>query len=247
MPQTITGFTTFVDDTKARASEVNENFSNFRGDLLPVDMTTAAAVDLAYDLGSTEYRWQSAYVSNIYLGQTTTSWFIKDETTAVADLEIYQNSVLKFRVPESPYTLSSGRAAAEGNTQMTTTASTLYHATGMECTVTVAKNEWLEFTLYGMTSAFALTSTELQAGSLELTGGQMWYGITYDDSILIQQFVDASNQVVMAGEMRFVFQMQTSGTYEFKVFAFPDDNNTFWDGFGKLMVRRMNIYGPETY
>lgn len=73
---TITSFTTFVANTKARASEVNTNFSNFRGHVLPIDPNTVAAADNTYALGSEEYRWSTVYANTVSLGLTTAPYTI---------------------------------------------------------------------------------------------------------------------------------------------------------------------------
>lgn len=73
---TITSFYTFTANTKARATHVNTNFSNFRGHIVPIDPNTIAASNETYDLGSTEYRWSTGYFrevdfkSNTSTGQT---------------------------------------------------------------------------------------------------------------------------------------------------------------------------------
>lgn len=64
VPTTITGFVTFVAGTKARAANVNDNFSNYRGTLLPINSDTATASHNTHDLGSTEHYWR-----RVYLGQ----------------------------------------------------------------------------------------------------------------------------------------------------------------------------------
>ena len=61
---TITSFFTFVAGNKAKASEANTNFSNFRGFLLPVNTDTTTASDNTHDLGATDHRWR-----RIYLGE----------------------------------------------------------------------------------------------------------------------------------------------------------------------------------
>ena len=74
MPNTITAYNTFVAGTKARATQVNTNFSNHRGTLLPIHESTQTAANLAYDLGSTEYYWTNIYARTLNLiGATTTS------------------------------------------------------------------------------------------------------------------------------------------------------------------------------
>ena len=65
MPTTITSYTTFTAATKAKSSEVNTNFSNHRGTLLPINDDTATASDGTHDLGSDEHRWNDAYVNSI--------------------------------------------------------------------------------------------------------------------------------------------------------------------------------------
>lgn len=76
MPNTILSYHVFQAKTKARASEVNTNFSNYRGTLIPIDPNTAAAAGNTYDLGSTEYRWNVSYVNTLNLrGATSTSNF----------------------------------------------------------------------------------------------------------------------------------------------------------------------------
>src|SRR5690606_17703714 len=64
---TITSFYTFQGNTRARAAQVNNNFSIFRGHIVPVDPNTAAAADITYDLGSSEYAWRTGYFRAIDL------------------------------------------------------------------------------------------------------------------------------------------------------------------------------------
>jgi hypothetical protein len=53
-----------VAGTRARAQHVNTNFDNFRGHLIPINADTATASDATHDLGSSEHRWRSIYLSN---------------------------------------------------------------------------------------------------------------------------------------------------------------------------------------
>lgn len=64
MPNTITTYHTFSPDTKARSSEVNTNFSNHRGDLIPINENTVSASDVSHDLGTSDHRWKTAYIEN---------------------------------------------------------------------------------------------------------------------------------------------------------------------------------------
>ena len=70
---TITTFYTFTANTKARATHANTNFSNFRGHNIPINADTATASDLTHDLGSSDHRWRSAYLQDIYLRSSTTT------------------------------------------------------------------------------------------------------------------------------------------------------------------------------
>lgn len=70
---TITAFYTFSANTKARASQVNTNFSAFRGHMFAIDPNTIAGANNTYDLGSTEYRWREGYFRSIDLLSTTTT------------------------------------------------------------------------------------------------------------------------------------------------------------------------------
>jgi len=69
---TITSFYSFTALTTIRSSEVNTNFSNFRGHVIPISPTTATGSNLTYDLGSTEYIWKSIYGRHLLMyGDTT--------------------------------------------------------------------------------------------------------------------------------------------------------------------------------
>lgn len=66
---TITSFYSFSAGTTIRSSEVNTNFSTWRGHNLPVDPSTAtAATTRTYDLGASDHAWRYAYMQqlNVY-------------------------------------------------------------------------------------------------------------------------------------------------------------------------------------
>lgn len=107
MPNSITTYFTFSANTKARAAQVNNNFSNYRGDLLPIEEDTQAASDLSHDLGQPDHKWVEGYISTIFLGNTSTSWRVKDETTTVGDLSFLLNGTEKFRMYENQYTFGA--------------------------------------------------------------------------------------------------------------------------------------------
>lgn len=88
MPTTITAYNTFLPNTKARASEVNTNFSNYRGDLLPIEENTAAASNLSHNIGSTDHFWRSLYFTDMYFGGSATGISIEQDT-ATGSMDIF--------------------------------------------------------------------------------------------------------------------------------------------------------------
>jgi len=85
MASTITAFATFVPGTKAKSSEVNTAFSNFRGDIVPINSDTITASNLTHKLGTSDHRWSLSHIEGINFGQTTASWQIVDATTTVGN------------------------------------------------------------------------------------------------------------------------------------------------------------------
>lgn len=84
MPSTITSFYTFSPNTKARSSQVNANFSNFRGDILPVNEDSASASDNTHYLGAPDHYWKGAYTNFVDMeGSTTTANTVFKSQTAL--------------------------------------------------------------------------------------------------------------------------------------------------------------------
>lgn len=76
MPTTITSYNTFAPLTSIESAKVNANFSNHRGDLIPIHESTATAGTTGtYSLGTDEYTWLHGKVNNLTLKEydTTTS------------------------------------------------------------------------------------------------------------------------------------------------------------------------------
>lgn len=67
MSSTITAFTIFAAQTLIKSSEVNDNFGNFRGSMIPIQPSAASAVDDTYDLGTQEYFWRYSYSQQLRL------------------------------------------------------------------------------------------------------------------------------------------------------------------------------------
>ncbi len=116
---TITAFYTFAPSGLLRSSEHNTNFSTFRGHLLPVHPDTAtAATSGAYDLGSSDHRWGTLYVTTVNAtnavgggGGSAVLWSEQAEAPELVvenNLEVYlfqaglsQNLYTALRVPSS--------------------------------------------------------------------------------------------------------------------------------------------------
>ena len=68
---TITTYNDFEARQRARASEVDQNFLNHRGHVIPINTDTASASNNTHDLGATDHQWRSAYLQNApYVGGT---------------------------------------------------------------------------------------------------------------------------------------------------------------------------------
>lgn len=90
---TITAFYTFTQNTRAKASQVNANFQNFRGHLIPINTDTISSSDVTHDLGSTEHNWRNTYTNLIsFVGMTTTS------RSQISNDTSYTNGALAFKI-----------------------------------------------------------------------------------------------------------------------------------------------------
>lgn len=58
---TITSFYSFTAQTVIQSAQMNTNFSNFRGHMIPITTDTATASNNTYDLGSSTYKWRNGY------------------------------------------------------------------------------------------------------------------------------------------------------------------------------------------
>lgn len=110
---TITAFYTFAAGQRPRVGQVNSNFANLRGHLISIDPNSAtASISGLYDLGSTEYRWRTAYVSKLDVSVTSTAALTLE---AVAANEFnFKNSATTttFRITPTGYVGQNTRACA---------------------------------------------------------------------------------------------------------------------------------------
>ena len=94
MPDTITSHITFTPDTTASSVEVNQNFSNMRGTLLPIEENTTTASNNSHDIGSTDHRWDNAYCNEIFFSSHTTAGLQIRGNTAGTGIDLYLNGTL---------------------------------------------------------------------------------------------------------------------------------------------------------
>lgn len=88
MPETITSYTTFVTKTTISSSEMNTNFSNYRGTYLPIDLTAASAVDQTFDVGNSDYRFKRTYGNPVVNVNSVTTAY----TATITDYTILGNA-----------------------------------------------------------------------------------------------------------------------------------------------------------
>lgn len=119
---TITSFYTFAAGSKARATQVNDNFSVFRGHIIPVDPNTIASANVTYDLGSDRNRWRTAYVQSIDFDRSTSTASASmqaDLNTGTGEivLKLQGTEVYRFVGDLSPqYSVGTNTTQIVGNT-----------------------------------------------------------------------------------------------------------------------------------
>lgn len=132
---TITAFYSFTANSRARASQVNANFSIFRGHILPVDPNTQTSVDNTYDLGSSEYYWRTGYFSSIDIrtSTSTASLSISGDVSAASGAFVLKvEGVEKYRFKD---TVASTTTASNGGFAIRNLANTSYSYTTSSTTI----------------------------------------------------------------------------------------------------------------
>ena len=179
MPSTITAYTTFVAGNTIKSSEVNANLSNHRGTLVPINSDTATASDGTHDLGSTEHKWNNAYINKIVastIASAFPSWVKYSIThtslqaaTTTSDIELFSqpaNGVIQG-VLMSNVSAFTGTSYTNYELSVGITGDLEKYAnytSGYTSTVSEA------FTVLGFESLATSTSIRLQAKS---TGGNL--------------------------------------------------------------------------
>lgn len=127
---TITAFYTFTANTKARASQVNTNFAQFRGHLIPIAVNTQSGLSNTYDLGSAEYRWRKAYLTDglFFEGATSTANFdIQSVLDTYGSMNVNIGSAVVKRIRSADsYKTTNGSNPGYGGVCFTPTISTFF-------------------------------------------------------------------------------------------------------------------------
>lgn len=127
MPSTITTYYTFQPATKARASQVNTNFSNYRGDVLPINENTASASDNVHYLGGPDHYWAGAYFGQIDFrtSTTTATLILKGDTTNTTGAFLFQiEGVNKAQVLTDGLVLAGATTTANAKFEVSQSATT---------------------------------------------------------------------------------------------------------------------------
>lgn len=136
---TVTSFFNFQNLSKARSSQININFGNFRGDRIPINSDTATASTNTHHLGSTEYRWRTSYCAAIDFRSSTlsTSLVLSGDTAAtLGAYDLDMGGVTYLRIGH--YGIRSDAFGARENT---TTAGNVSVSTTFSGTITSSSGQ----------------------------------------------------------------------------------------------------------
>lgn len=139
---TVTAFYVFSAGTVIRSADVNSNFSNYRGHIIPIDPNTStAATTMTYDLGSTEYSWRGAYFQYGVMYQNTAG-SIPASPTAGSMIFYFKNDGKAYTKNPSGIETALGGGALV-NTGTRAAPSTITAAGGLAfVTSTGARQHW---------------------------------------------------------------------------------------------------------
>lgn len=132
MPSTITTYYIFAPGTKARSSQVNNNFANHRGDLLPISDSTATATHLTNNLGASDKRWLRLYADNVDFtpASATVNLILRGDTSNTAGAWLFQtNSATSARVLSTGFDGTTISPGTTPDTALTNTARILTSVT----------------------------------------------------------------------------------------------------------------------
>ncbi len=234
---TITAFHTFTANTKARATQVNNNFSVYRGHNIPVEVLTATSANMTYDQGSTEYRWRNTYGGTIDLdANTTTATVISAKINAVEKFKVTTAGFVSNNASPMGFTTTAAIGQMGYNVLATTTYSilttTAQDLAGSTITISTAGRAiWYELINSGVARgellAFSNTTTGQGAALISLMNA----GVTIASSGFGTNVKDTStagpNEVfIPASSIRFLVNPGTLTSQAYYLAARTLNSNT---------------------
>jgi hypothetical protein len=216
---TITAFYNFTANTKARASQVNNNYDVFRGHLIPVEVSTATSANNTYDLGSSDYYWRNAYVNTLYVSNIYGSASDKIfSQSSIFDTAISETSGSFSIFPTLTITSNAVKNYEIGLTFCNTSSSDAYLIVVGD---TVGGAEYsIRLSLYRNTTTSLVSSSVIRTPPVAYKSLPSFLQRTGDVDIAQAKFFDMS---VAAGTHSYFYKAQyissiyiTSNTYEIK-------------------------------
>jgi hypothetical protein len=259
--QTVTAFYTFATDSRARASEVNTNFSTFRGHLMSVDPNTSTSTNLIYDLGSDDHRWRTLYCRDIDLKSSTSSasLVISGDTSATLGAFSFEiGGAEKFRITPSGYI---GYKATPG--AVTTTAGLGQFAMSPTLTVSVPNadvtliaNSTITITTVGRPVRFGImTGNYTSGGYFSIVGSPIFTTSTTTHPYSMQFYVYNSvgslliKQVFRIEREAYIFMISTRTTEQVpkEIFSgvvfLPAGVNKLYAAYNNLDATSLSLTG----
>lgn len=245
---TITSFNSFIANTRARATQVNTNFSVFRGHFIPIDPNTATAANATYDLGSTEWKWRAGHFSaNLNVDGTISAKTIQFKNVTTAGLYIESNlsgTGMNFIVNNA----TSGSLNTNG-----------FSRVAQEYTETSGVNDntsttWTTVFTLSLTSAYGspifvgfkagfVSGTTGSDNVFEINNGYFTINVLRDASTINSSKIFGSgglttNTYYIGGSMNFFDQSPGAGAHTYKVEIIDSSAGSA----GNVFVRNMKMY-----
>lgn len=238
---TVTAYYTFVANTKARAAEVNSNFSLYRGHIIPIEPLTATASNISHDLGSREHSWRVGYLQSLQVraATSTVDFVIQGQTSVTAGAAEFlfgSTTIASMDITNGIYRQSLENAANRMTTtslstaqfSFTTTVSTWVNVTNMSLTIAVKKS-MVEISLFGLAGDSATTESIIRSTSSSIASLALRVirdtttSVVSDGTILLQNSYTATGgaiaEVNMAASSARWFDNPGAGTYTYKLQA----------------------------
>lgn len=182
---TISAYYSFQATQKAYANRVNNNFSNLRGHIIPINPNAASAIDNTYDLGSSSYRWKDCFINyDIYFKSATTTSLAKlsndlTNSTGAYSFQIGGTERYNFATTIAAYNLATSTGSFVWQVASVTCAKLLSDGWSVETlpkrayTITAAESDCGYGTYIGVSVTSGLTTAfyNLAGSTITVNGG----------------------------------------------------------------------------